>query len=369
MIPRRLTQKEFLAFREQSFDFYSVLPSDLLQLDGPWEEGNLVTIGREILSSEDFRNISSSYLDRFACLLLLNGSNSLSNEVDWYALADRMAIRYSQHFKEDGARSIGMRACRINFFLRDILEHHSVNSSGIISRRLLSANFPWDWQYLEGGELVIDSDKYKNFHYFKAGRDKDCWLTGLPTQINFVRDYEFAVTSCFSDGWFDWRRNQVPIYRAHHAPVVIVFEFEKIRYLLDNKGCLYTVANRRLLLRLPSESVWRARFIDDVLYVFSLAIPYQITVVCMNSLRTSQIDSNPVIIPNDICKISDSFYMIDKMQGKVFSFDLAFRPKGERMTFGRGRFSLYDPIALRAHSNSLWALSWMTNSLTRLQAF
>jgi hypothetical protein len=368
-IHRRLTHQEFMALPENSFEFYSVLPTDPLQLDGEWKTIELNCLAERMLAFGDLRDISEADMDELACGLLMNSAVPLSKAVDWYALADNMAIIYMQQFLRDGSPSRKMRAGRVNFFLRDVLEHGLASHAGIRSRCVLAHPFPWDWLPLEDGELVVDSGIKENFHFHELTGSIGRWRVGLPTQVDVLSCNEFSVTSCFSEGWYLWRRGHSPIFNEHHSPVVVEFDFDRSRYFLDATGCVYCKPKRRPLLRLPYGNAWRARFIDDTLYVFCLGLPYRIFGVCMDDLKVNEINTWPVIIPNDICKIESFFYMIDKMQGKVFSFDESFRPAGERMSFGRGDFKLYDPISLRAHSGSLWVLSWMTSSITRLNPF
>ena len=369
MSSRRLTQQEFMAIAESSFLFYSVLPTDDIQFDGAWPNIDLTCLAQSMLSIDDPQEISEFDLDRLACGLLMNGSALLPSGIDWFALADRMAILYMQQFLPNGSREKKMRAGRANFFLRDILECGLGVPTGIISRCKLHHPFPWDWFPLDDGKLVIDSGRHENIHLYQSNNIIRSWRVGLPTQVDALSVDEFSVTSCFSDGWYLLKGDLPPSFNMHNTPVVTVFDFGRARYFLDTTGCIYTEHNRRMILRLPSRGTWRARFIEDKLYIFSLGIPYLIHSVSMDDLQVSEINTSPVIIPNDICKIGSTFFMVDKMQGKVFSFNKSFKPTGERMSFGRGSYALYDPISLRAHLGSLWALSWMTNTITRVNPF
>jgi hypothetical protein len=123
------------------------------------------------------------------------------------------------------------------------------------------------------------------------------------------------------------------------------------------------------MLSLPVNMVWRARFVEGKVFVSDWSEPRRLTVLDTDGWQISVIDTGPVLLTNDLCKVGNTYYVIDKMQGRVFSYDRNFSPKDSRMSFGKGPGCLYDPITLRFHRGNLSILSWLTGSLTEIRLF
>jgi hypothetical protein len=262
-----------------------------------------------------------------------------------------------------------MKAARANFLLRDLIDLDVNRSEQVLGYRSFGKCYPWDWLPLDSGEVLVNSAPEFNVLFQRAPGGQDGFRLGLPTQIDMLGTRRFSVTSCYSNGWYQWCLGDNPTWHSHLRPVVLVFYFQGETYYLDNAGYVFLLGSELPYLRLPVASAWRARFVDGKVFVSDWCAPRRLTVLDTDGWQISVIDTGPVLLTNDICKAGDTYYVIDKMQGRVFSYDSNFSPKDSRMSFGKGVGCLYDPIALRFHRGNLNVLCWLTGSLTEISLF
>ena len=358
----------FINLEESSFSFYEYLPSDNLSLGSDWPSLDLIQVARAICIL-DSHSVVESNIDLLSCGLLGHGSNLLPAGFDWPFLADQLSILYMRQFGGGGSRRLKMKAARANFLLRDLIDLDANWSQQVVGYRSFGRSYPWDWLPLDSGEVLVNSAPEFNVR-FQTTRGKQAgFRLGLPTQIDMLTTERLSVTSCYSNGWYQWCLGGTPSWCPHLRPVVLVFCFQGETYYLDNAGYVFLLGDQLPHFRLPVASAWRARFVDGKVFVSDWSAPRRLTVLDTDGWQISVIDTGPVLLTNDLCKVGDTYYVIDKMQGRVFSYDRNFSPKDSRMSFGKGAGRLYDPIALRFHRGNLNVLCWLTGSLTEINLF
>lgn len=366
---RCIRARDFLA-EGDSFHYYQFLPSDARELEDDWPSVDLVAIGRRLSAPGWPGPGAENDLDALTCSLFAHGANSLPRSVDWHSLADSVSMVYARQLKSDGVRSLRMKAARANFFLRDLMDVGRDVADGYLGERRFARGFTWDWLPWREGEVIADSGA-ENVHYHPPGADKDVQslALGLPTQFDVLTHAHIAVTSCYSPGWHEWMPGNAARFHAHHCPVTLSFSLGNDRFFLDRNGAVFHLGSDKPICRLPVDAVWRARLVEGKVFVSDWSEPRRITVLDTDGWGISIVDSGPVLLMNDLCKVDATYYVIDKMQGRIFSYDERFMPKEARMSFGKGAGRLYDPITLRFHHGNLRVLSWLTGALAEIKAF
>ena len=76
-----------------------------------------------------------------------------------------------------------------------------------------------------------------------------------------------------------------------------------------------------------------------------------------------------IYIINDICQHDDFFYVVDKLQGKIFSYDKSFKFRSKRLSSGQEPGKLYDPISIFSDKKKLHVLSWLNKYIVKLIPF
>jgi hypothetical protein len=357
-----------LLLEATSFNFYNVLPSDNPNLSFDWPTIDLTEIATKLSVPGIIEKGNEHDIDTFIFALLAHGTKPLPEGIDWVCLATRFSFLYARQLKSEGLRSLRMKAARANFFLRDLLDTFVIKDTIILNERHFSNKYVWDWLPWHEGEIIIDSCD-NNAHYRNnLKQDWQSHFAGLPTQIDSLSD-GLAVSSCYSNGWYKWIPGISIEQVTNNYPVVLVFNFQEDCFFLDRNGSLFWKKQSNPILSIPVNSVWRARFVDDKIFVSDWSEPGRLTIVDTAGWKISKIDTSPVILTNDLCKVNDTYYVVDKMQGRVFSYDNNFVLKDMRMSFGKKFGSLYDPITLRFHHGNLHILSWLTGSLTEVSLF
>lgn len=368
MSSQRLRAADFLV-DGGSFQYYRLLPSDDLLLEEAWPTVDLQAVGQVLSAPGAVEQGKDEDLDALTLATLAHGAVPLPDTVDWKSLADRLALLYARNLKRDGSRALRMKAARANFFLRDLLDVSFGNDAAVTQERRFPAGFVWDWMPWNAGEIIADSRR-SNIHYRSgSGQDWQSFSAGLPTQMDVVSAGTVAVTSCYSNGWFRWAPGGGARLLLHHCPVVMAFAVQGDCFFIDRYGVVFREGRPDPLIRLPVDTVWRARLVDGKVFVSDWGEPRRLTVLDPDGWQISVIDSGPVLLTNDLCKVGEAYYVIDKMQGRVFSYDESFVAKDERMSFGKAVGRLYDPITLRFHDGNLHVLSWLTGALAEIRPF
>ena len=120
---RVFSEKDFLAANLDSLSFYNLLPTDhvVIKTDSVKEPANMLA---ERLIDASTADLLINDLDDLA-IALINGCSSFCDFSDWQALADKMAIQYSELISNEKARELRMRLARINYFVRALLDKNN----------------------------------------------------------------------------------------------------------------------------------------------------------------------------------------------------------------------------------------------------
>lgn len=351
-----------------SFRFYGLLPSDAYALASDWPKGDLRQMAALAQGQLQRRIAEPQALDQLTLGLLAHRAAPLPDGLDWLALADACARGYADQLRPEGQRNLRMRLMRLNFMLRDMLDQGRSDDAQMVGERRFEQGFVWDWLPLADGQVIADS-RQENLHHLEACAPQSSQRLGLPTQIDPLNDGQVAVESCYSDGWFAWSTNAPAQFFPRPRPIVLVFEQDGERFELDADGAVRCGEEAAIRLQLPVRSVWCARRVGERVVVSDWSEAGCLVVLDLLSWRAERFASGPVLLTNDIAEIGGRYYLVDKMQGRVFAFDQDFSPLGARMNFGKGPGKLYDPIAIRAHQGHLHVLSWITGALVTIRPF
>lgn len=351
-----------------SFRFYGLLPSDTYDLAADWPIADLRQMAALAQGQLQRRIVEPQTLDHLALALLAHRLAPLPDGLDWLALADACAHGYAEQLRPEGQRSLRMRLMRLNFMLRDLLDCGCPDDAEIVTERRFEQGFVWDWLPLANGQVIADS-RQQNVHHLEICAPQVPQRLGLPTQIDALSDGRVAVESCYSDGWFAWSPNASAQFFPRQRPIVLVFEQDGERFELDADGAVRRGDEAAIRVQLPIRHVWCARRVGELVVASDWSEAGWLVVLNLQTWRAERISSGPVLLTNDICEMDGCYYLIDKMQGRVFAFDRDFSPLGARLRFGKGPGRLYDPIAIRAYQGHLHVLSWITGALATIRPF
>jgi hypothetical protein len=363
MMPLVLHPSDITGATKDTFRFYNLLPSDDYTLAPDWPRLDLRTAGEAVA-----RGATIETLDALTLCLLASREAPLPGDVDWTSIADACARGYSRELGPNGQRPLRMSLARANFMLRDLLDLELANDCEILEERRFEQGFVWDWLPLTDGEVIADS-RQENIHHLACGHSRPSVRLGLPTQVDPLSDGRIAVGSCYSDGWHAWNVAGQPESFARVRPVVLVFEHGGHCWELDVDGVIRCDGSKAPVVRLPIRAVWCARRIGDFVFASDWGDAGMLAVFDLRDQTCHRISSGPVLLTNDICWLHDQYYVLDKMQGRVFAFDESFSFRQSRMRFGKSAGRLYDPISIRPHLDNLHVLSWITGSLVTIRPF
>ncbi len=360
-----LSAKNFIEDCASSFGYYSLLPTDNFELSADWPDVNLLEIATCLIGE---RNIVESQVDALTLALLLRRNEPLPTGVNWVDLADRLCVLFSSLMSIPAQRRFRMKSARANYFLRDLLDADLEVRGDVVSSRIVSTVFPWDWCSFADRDVIVDCAD-KNIHFKTKCEGEVCFRAGLPTQVDRLAN-AFVFGSCYSNGWTtsDDLGGSLQ-FHDHGMPVLLVAEHGDDVYGVDAQGSLFVVNVGRSVTSVTSVSLGRARMIGGCVYLLDWARPREVVRIELDGFRKEVIDISPVIVANDICKVNDRFYLVDKLQGRIFSFDERFQFIESCMGFGKAPGRLYDPIALRVHNGNIAVLSWLTGALATIRPF
>ncbi|SBW09732.1 hypothetical protein KL86APRO_12661 [uncultured Alphaproteobacteria bacterium] len=358
-----LCPQDILDLSADSFVFYNVLPGDVQDLSADWPSVDLVRVGDLALKQQP----DEATLDKLALGLMALRGEPLPESVDWAALAETCARLYARQLQPDGQRPLRMRLARATFMLHDVLDRNRPDDTEILAQQTFPQGFVWDWLPLEHGTLIADS-RQENIHHDVGGIVRSSQRLGLPTQIDALPDGCAGIGSCYSGGWYSWKPGEEGRHHPRETSVVMVFPHDGQLAELSSDGTVRSETGT-VLTRLPIRKVWCARHIDGRVFASDWSEPGVLCVLDLGNMLCERISCAPVIQVNDICRLGESYYLVDKMHGRIFAFDSGFRFREARMKFGKGFGRLYDPIAIRAHQGLLHVLSWVTGSLVTIRPF
>lgn len=364
--PRQLDVAAFLARPLDPLVFYDILPSDGWRLAAPPPAAEVYAL-IERLAHAALDEISEAELDTIR-IALLGGAAVSAPAPALLRLADHASRLYAQ-LLAGGKRNrpMRMKLQQLNFFLRDVLDRDIETASQILADHPMEQPAPWDWYTHEHGSLLLTSGA-ENVHWQwrgKAGRQ----ACGFPSQLDDIGDGRISIGSIFSDGAYLFEEGVIsPV--PHHRPIVLLFLHSSALWAVDYDGCVFPLdSGTPEPFRAPVAQVDRVRRIGRRLFLSDWTRPGEIVVVDLDKMSATVQPMPGVLLLNDICEGPHGFYAICKQQGKVFAFDAGFKPRAERLGFGRGAGRLFDPLSIRCTGDLLQVLNWITGSLISLRAF
>jgi len=348
-------------------EYYDLLPTDGRPIDlsclpeSSW--GDLFSV----LIDSTLDTIEQSRLDELALFLLQAADRDLPRR-QLRALADHFSLLYVQalHERTKHVRK-KMSVQRLNFFLRNILDTQVPTVPGASETKLRHL-CPWDWTIQEETEIYVVSGR-PNLVVLRGGAETDLHL-GLPTQVDVIDEGLFSIGSYYSDGGYRFS-NRGAEFVPHDAPIILQFRFDGREWFLDSRGRLMDGSSGKVLCVAPTSHVTRARRFGRMLYVMDWTVASIIHTFDLVQ-QSWQTRSTPgVFLPNDLLRLDDDLYVVDKQQGHLFKFDPEFRPVDRQCGLGRGPGRLFDPIAIHASSDGtrLQIMNWVPGSIVSVPRF
>jgi hypothetical protein len=348
-------------------EFYDLLPTDGRQIDLPHLAGNSWGTLFNALFDTTFDTIAQSQLDELAVFLLQTIDPDIPRR-QLRALADHFSMLYVQalHERTENVRK-KMSVQRLNFFLRSILDAR-VPPVPRAREAKLFRRCPWDWAIQEKTTIYVVSRR-PNLVVQQDGEERHLQL-GLPTQVDVIDEGQFSIGSFYSNGGYRFSNGGVE-FVPHNAPIVLQFRFDGRQWFLDSQGRLFDGSTGTILSAAPTSHVTRARRFGRLLYVMDWTVASVIHTfdLVQQSWRTRTIPG--VFLPNDLLRLDDDLYVVDKQQGHIFKFDPEFRPVSRQCGFGRGPGRLFDPIAIHAAPDGtrLQVMNWVPGSIVTVPRF
>lgn len=352
-----------------SLDYYSVFPGGGFTLSADWPAYDLTEIAKQLEVLGCVESGPAIIIDRLTLALLAHGARPLPSEFEWNVLADRLALLYIRELGNAESRQLRMKAQRANYYLRCLIDVGVAPDCNILEERHLDVSHPWDIQYVGNGEICIGSGDGSNVYLNSSGFGRMSVRLGMPTQIDKLSEDRVAFGSCYQNGWYELTQGQSPYYYSHDRPVVLVFAKGNDEYFLDVDGGIFSKINRLIVLRLPVHIAWRARCVGGMVFVSDVGAARSLWVLELDGWKVSRVDTGPVLLTNDLCATLGGYYLVDKMQGRIYLFDDRFRFMRARLAFGLGYGFLSDPIAICMHQDNIHVLSWLGDRLTVVRPF
>ena len=349
-----------------SFSFYDFLPGQGFEVESSPPISQAGALADRLLAT-DLLTVDDSALDEFTSLLLTHG-HRLRAAPRFERLADSTARAFAALIGNDAQRPRRMRLTRLSLMLRVVLDRGQ-DTSLVIGESTLACKSPWD--LLDGWAVTCDHDNVR-----KMEGDRVTWSErlGLPTQLDALGDALWVGSHYTAGGYVVHHRAAPPRpeFVSHAAPLVLAFDFEGARFVLDAQGALFkldgvTVGARVLQL---NGKVHRARMIGTMLYAFDWSQAGVGFAVDLQTHEATTFDTAPVIVCNDICGDADTLYAICKLQGRVFKRARNAKRATSRLGAGVKAGQLLDPIMVRRNADgTLSVLNWFSSKLVRLKAF
>lgn len=366
---RVLCPSEIINSTYNSLDYYSVFPGGDFTLSADWPSYDLTEIAKQLDVVGSIESAPASIIDGLTLALLAHGAQRLPPEFEWDVLADRLALLYIRGFRNPDSRQLRMKAQRANYYIRSMIDLGAAPDCEIVEERRIDVRNPWDFQYVDGGEIYVGSGDGANIFLNTGYFGRTSFRLDMPTQIAKLSEERIAFCSCYQNGWYELEQGQRPFYYPHDRPVVLVFTKNDEEYFLDVDGGIFSKISRQMVLRLPVHIAWRARCIGGFVFVSDLSAARSLVVLELDGWEVSRVNTGPVLLTNDLCVAPGGYYLIDKMQGRVYLFDDEFRFMRARLAFGLGYGFLTDPIAICMYKDDIHILSWLGDRLTVVRQF
>ncbi len=363
---REITYAEFVKSDLDSLTWHDLLPGDKVTITSVPDAPVAEKIGELLLEPENTAN--QGFIDHLAAKIINNSFSNASSRL-WQDLAAKLSAIMAANLHAKGDRPLRMRAQRLNYYLQALIDKNAPAGDNdlVLSETVLDGSKPWDYIRHENVEWWLSSDS-KKIRYRETGGQPQFSNFGLPTQIDLQPGGVLSFGSLYTDGATLWDHGEWQ-HIEHEIPVVLVFEHDGQRFLLDHRGRIWKDQPRRLLFESPRPQVHFARYFEARVFLLDNSDFGHITVIDMESGLVNRQSVLPVQVCNDITATDQAYYLVDKQQGSVFKFDTEWNYLARALTFGRGRAALLDPVALRCQDDRLFVVSWLNARLTELKLF
>lgn len=298
--------------------------------------------------------------------LIRNKKIPLSKNINWELVCEKCAIIYTRNLNKKKQRSLRTKAIRNNFLIREMIDKYKETNRNKTHSEEIGL-FVWDFKTYLDKKILITSDK-KNLKIFSQNFKKE-FNIGLPTQIDILSDGNITIGSAYSKGFFHYKKNGSLVFENSSVPIITTFKYDKDFFVLKKNGLLIKNEKSFFNLKKFSNSIWKARFIKPNLIVMDWSKPKCLLMLNLENLEMEIVELPEVYIPNDICKYKNNYYVVDKMQGSIFSFDESFKFRSKCLQFGKNPGMLYDPISICAENRKLCVISWLNKYMVRLLPF
>jgi hypothetical protein len=357
-----ISTDDFLSRPLDPLRYYDVLPSDGLRITGASTTSPSMLADQ--LLTHQLAEDAIPLMDELS-VSLVNQFEGLAGDQAWRPLADQMARWYAQTLRPGGSKSIGMRAQRLNFFLRDILDAHKPTEDS--ARETIDALCPWDFLRLPDEDIFLTSDPDNVVRRYKDGSVVRL-RCGLPTRLDQLADGRIGIHSLYSQGaWLLEGRDAR--YVAHEEPILMFFLRDGRLHCLDRLTRIFDASSRRQLTPPLLDQAHFVRMVDNRIFIIDCSTMGKIYELDSASLTLKCHEIAPVLICNDLTSADGRFYVVDKEQGAVFCFDDQFRFLDSRLAFGRAPGRLWDPVAIRYAAGQLQVLNWFGSSMVAVATF
>lgn len=346
--------------------FYDILPSDVDVSSAPSirQQWNRLL---NVLISSTFDTTDQESLDVLTEILLNGRWDDLSQQ-QIRDLADHFSTLYVHALsgKSPNVRK-KMSIQRLNFFLRNLLVPLDFVETDS-SEHSLPYPCPWDWAQSDDQEIFVVS-RTPNVIICKSGNET-CLDLGLPTQVDFLHDGIFSIGSYYSDGLYTVR-DKAAEFVPHNAPALLLFSIEGNPCFIDCHGQVIDLDSRKLISMAPTRNVSRVRRFGNQLFVMDWTVASRIHVMDLEDQTWRSCQTPGVFLSNDLLKLRDDIFVIDKQQGHIFKFDSSFQFIEKRCHLGRGPGMLFDPIAIHASADQsrLEVMNWVPGNIVSVPAF
>ena len=353
-----------------SLNWYELFPGGDFDLSDDWPSHDLLRAAKRLTYIDTHSDKSEQNIDALTLALLSHGNCSLPANFEWELLAKQLSLLYIQGFKGKISRKLRMKAQRANYYLRALIDFDLDISMEIREEKCTPVKFPWDILFIDGNEVYIGSGKENNILIqSNILKQKKSFRVEMPTQLTRVQKNKIAIGSLYSCGWYEFSLGENVIHYFHHCPVILVFERKAEVYILDVRGGIYTKTSRKKIIQVDVHSAWRARYLKDKIFISDLADAKNLIQIDITDWSVRKIDISPVLLMNDLCGNPGGFYLIDKMQGRIFKYDDSFNFLGSKLGFGFRYGCISDPISVRVHEDQIYIVSWLGNKVTIMDKF
>jgi hypothetical protein len=352
-----------------SLNWYEFFPGGKFVLSPNWPSQDLLAVAKRLACIDWKGKELEQHIDDLTLALLAHGNHKLPDKFEWQLVAKELSLLYIHCFKYANTRRLRMKAQRANYYLRFLIDCNLNTLNESLDEKSTLVNFPWDMLFSDGYEVYIGSGVNENVFIKSTYSECKSLYVEKPTQLTKLQHDKIAIGSLYHAGWYEVCLEGQLVQYYHHRPVVLVFLRNAECCFLDVDGGVYTKDTRKKIIQINVGCAWRARCLDGKIFISDLTSPETLLQIDITDWSINKINVSPVLLVNDVCLQKDGYYLIDKMQGRIFKFDHCFKFLESRLSFGFGFGSLSDPISIKVHKNRIYLLSWLVGKLTIMDQF